>query len=247
MSVVGRFGCAVAIAFVTLIRGATGDEPSSALKPIKIVIVGDSTAATYSKPPADRPDLTGWGQVFGEYFKPQVTIANHARSGASSKSFVKIGEWDKALAEHGDYMFIQFGHNDTPGKGDRETNPKIDFRDNLRRYIEQARAGGAKPVLLTPTSGREWADGKLVTHVADYVAAIHAVGKEQGVPVIDVNAVSRAMFTRLGDAATADFSPSAEDRVHFSRQGAHAMAKIVVDALPEAVPELKAYLNEAAK
>ena len=232
------------LAFVIASTSTKAEDAASSPRPIKIVIVGDSTAATYLKPPADRPDLTGWGQVFDEYFKPEVTIANHARSGASSKSFVKIGEWDKALAEHGDYMFIQFGHNDTPGKGDRETNAKTDFRDNLRKYIEQARAGGAKPILLTPTSGREWVDGKLETHVADYVAAIHAVGKEQGVPVIDVNAASRALFTKLGDAATADYSPSTEDRVHFSRKGAHAMAKIVVDALPEAALELKAYLKK---
>ena len=232
------------LAFVVASVSANAEDAASRLKPIKIVIVGDSTAATYLKPPADRPDLTGWGQVFGEYFTPTVTIANHARSGASSKSFVKIGEWDKALAEHGDYVFIQLGHTATPGKGDRETNPQTDFRDNLRRYIEQARAAGAKPILLTPTSGREWVDGKLVTYVADYVTANPTVGKEQGVPVIDVNAISRAMFTKLGDAATANYSPSAEDHVHFSRKGAHAMAKIVVDALPEATPELKAYLKK---
>ena len=111
--------------------------------PIRIVVIGDSTVASYPKPPKDRPDLTGWGQVFGEYFGPNVKVLNHAKSGRSSKSFQKEGLWKKALEEKPDYVFIQFGHNDCPGKGDRTTDPKTDFRDYLRKYIEDSRKAGA--------------------------------------------------------------------------------------------------------
>src|SRR5690606_38821867 len=81
------------------------------LKPVRILMVGDSTMATYAKPPKDRPDLTGWGQVFGESFRDRVTILNRAISGRSSKSFMEAGDWKKAIAEKPDFVFIQFGHN----------------------------------------------------------------------------------------------------------------------------------------
>lgn len=121
-------------------------------KPLSIALIGDSTMASYAKPPADRPDLTGWGQVFGESFEAGVTILNHAASGRSSKSFLSEGRWEPVLAEKPDYVFIQFGHNDQPGKGDRATDPQGDFQDNLRRYVREAQAAGAKPVLVTPVA-----------------------------------------------------------------------------------------------
>ena len=102
------------------------------LPPIKISMIGDSTMSSYAKPPADRPTLTGWGQVFGLYFNDSVQVHNHAASGRSSKSFLKEGRWEPVLAEKPNYVFIQFGHNDQPGKGDRTTDPNTNF--------EQARA-----------------------------------------------------------------------------------------------------------
>ena len=125
-------------------------RPGQNLPPIKIALIGDSTVASYPKPPADRPSLTGWGQVFGLYFHESVEIRNHAVSGRSSKSFLAEGRWEPVLAEKPDYVFIQFGHNDQPGKGDRTTDPGGDFQDNLRKYIDdcprdrqRARSGDA--------------------------------------------------------------------------------------------------------
>ena len=83
--------------------------------------------------------MTGWGQVFDLFFQEQVKIINHARSGRSSKSFLGEGHWESVLREKPDFLFIQFGHNDQPGKGERATNPETDFRDNLRKYIDEAR------------------------------------------------------------------------------------------------------------
>jgi len=220
-------------------RGAKGP----ALKPIRIVLVGDSTVASYARPPKDRPDLTGWGQVFGESFNDQVTVVNHAQSGRSSKSFIREGRWQKALDAKGDYVFIQFGHNDCPGKGDRSTDPNTDFQDYLRQYIDQSRAAGAKPVLVTPVSRRTFAGGKIHTTLQPYADAMLKVGKEKGAPVIDLHAASMELFNRLGDEGSADLTASAADRTHFSRKGGRAIARLVAEALPKAVPELQPYLK----
>lgn len=216
------------------------DEP---VKPLRVVVIGDSTAATYLKPPKDRPDLTGWGQVFGESFNDTITVDNHARSGRSSKSFLREGLWKKALAAKPDYVFIQFGHNDMAGKGDRATDPNTDFRDNLRRYINDARKIGAKPILVTPMTRRVFRDGKIRTTLRPYAEAMLVVGKELKVPVIDLHASSVEMFNRLGDAGSADYSPSKRDRTHFSKKGARAIAGLVAAGIRKSVPELSARLK----
>lgn len=206
--------------------------------PLRVALIGDSTMASYPKPPADRPDLTGWGQVFGEFFDGGVTILNHAASGRSSKSFLGEGRWEPVLAEKPDYVFIQFGHNDQPGKGERATDPQGDFQDNLRRYVREARAAGAKPVLVTPVARRTFADGKLTTSLTPYAEATQQVAKELEVPVVDLHGASCKLFASLGDAGSADLTASASDRTHFSRKGGLAIAGLVAAALPAAAPEL---------
>src|SRR5579863_1074637 len=106
---------------------------------VRIALIGDSTVASYDQPPPDRPDLTGWGQVFGEYFEPRVEICNFALSGRSSKSFVREGRWQPVLDAKPDYVLIQFGHNDQHSD-DRGTAADKDFQDFLRQYIDEARA-----------------------------------------------------------------------------------------------------------
>jgi lysophospholipase L1-like esterase len=218
---------------------ARGDEP------VRIVMIGDSTMASYPNPPADRPDLTGWGQVFGEFFNERVQIHNHAASGRSSKSFLAEGRWTKALADRPNYVFIQFGHNDGPGKGDRSTDPNGDFRDNLRKYISESRAAGARPILVTPVARRTFVEGKIVDHLDPYVTAVVVVGTETSTPVVDLHQAAADLFEKLGDAGSADLTASAEDRTHFSRKGAQAMAKLVAEHLPSAESDLAALLRPA--
>lgn len=210
---------------------------------ISILLIGDSTVASYDKPPADRPGLAGWGQVFGEFFNDKVKILNRARSGRSSKSFVAEGLWGKAIAEKPDYIFIQFGHNDGPGKGERQTDPQGDYQDFLKKYIDETRASGGKPVLVTPVARRTYFDGQLSDKLQPYADAMKKVGKEKNVPVVDLHQKSMDLFKKLGDAGSADISPSTADRTHFSRKGATVMAKIVAESLPDAVPDLKPYLR----
>tara|TARA_R110002111_G_scaffold256979_3_gene324704 strand:- start:28427 stop:29164 length:738 start_codon:yes stop_codon:yes gene_type:complete len=217
---------------------ASADEP-----PIRILLIGDSTVATYARPPKDRPDLTGWGQVFGEFFNDDVTILNRAASGRSSKSFIKEGRWNKAVAEKADYLFIQFGHNDCPGKGDRETDPATTYQDYLRQYIDEARAANIKPVLVTPMTRRRFQNGTIWTTLRPYADAMLKVGREKNVPVIDLHQKSVAMFNQLGDEKSADFSPSETDRTHFSGKGAREIARLVAEEIPTQVPDLKPYLK----
>ncbi len=234
------------ISLTLLCLASSGEAQSPATAPSsppRIALIGDSTMATYERAPADRPDLTGWGQVFGDFFVDGVKVLNHARSGASSKSFMSLGLWKRTVDAGADYLFIQFGHNDQPGKGDRTTDPNGDFRDNLRRYVDEARAHGMRPILVTPVARRTFADGRPVSSLPPYAEAVKAVAAERKVPLVDLHASSFALFRRLGDAASAGFSPNPTDRTHWSRKGAVAIAERVADALPVAVPELRPFLR----
>ncbi len=210
---------------------------------VRIALIGDSTVASYLNPPKDRPDLTGWGQVLGEFFTERVDVQNFALSGRSSKSFLSENRWQPVLDAKPDYVFIQFGHNDQPGKGDRTTDPEGDFRDNLRRYIRDARMIGATPVLVTPVARRTFKNGKPATTLQPWADAMIAVGKETETPVIDLHASSFRLYEQLGDKGSAHLSPSASDRTHFSRQGAREMASLVAAAISKSVPQLRSLLR----
>ena len=238
--IASAFGLIGSLLVAGLVSAAEPAKPAA----IKIAMVGDSTMASYANPPVDRPDLTGWGQVFGTFFDDSVTIVNLARSGASSKSFRTLKLWDKALAEKPDYVFIQFGHNDGPGKGDRSSDPQTEYPENLRRFIDEAKAIGAKPILVTPVTRRIYVNGKISSpSLEPYVAANIAVGAEKQVSVIDLYGASVALFNQLGDEGSADLSPSTADRTHFSRKGAMALAKLVAERVSNQVPLLESHLK----
>jgi len=124
------------------IASAQTAAPSAPAAPtkVRIVLVGDSTVNIGG----------GWGASFCALTTANVDCVNVARNGRSSKSFYNEGLWKGALDKHGDYILIQFGHNDMPGKGpDRETDPETTYAANMRRYIQEARAAGARPVIVT--------------------------------------------------------------------------------------------------
>lgn len=115
---------------------------------ITIFTIGDSTMA--NKPLEGGNPERGWGQMLSRYFSEEIVIDNHAVNGRSSKSFIDEGRWDKVLAKlkKGDYVFIQFGHNDEKRDEKRHTDPGTTFDANLKRFVEEARAKGAIPVLF---------------------------------------------------------------------------------------------------
>ena len=215
--------------------------PAEPRKEITIVLVGDSTVADYNFKHA----YQGWGRALTDYFDDRVNVVNWARGGRSSKSFRDEGWWDKAMAKPADYVLIQFGHNDNPGKGpERETDPAPggDYRANLRRYAEEARKAGAVPVLVSPTTRRFYDDtGQIVPDGKNlpYAEATLAVAEELGCPVVDLNRLTRQLFNQLGKEHS-DWLQPVGDRTHFTPTGARRVAGLVVSVLQRDIPELAA-------
>ncbi|HVT87744.1 MAG TPA: rhamnogalacturonan acetylesterase [Tepidisphaeraceae bacterium] len=205
--------------------------------PLKLAIIGDSTVANY---PLNIPDR-GWGQFIGEYFDKTVTVVNLARNGRSTKTFINEGLWQKALDEKPNFVLIQFGHNDSHAPTNREaTNAATDFRDYLRQYIDQSRAIGAKPILVTPVQRRTYGpDGKLNNSLLPYANAMKEVAAEKKVPVIDLNASSGVLYEKLGAKANEMVSRNGTDATHFNERGARWMADLVMSDLLKLQPELR--------
>jgi lysophospholipase L1-like esterase len=212
--------------------------------PIKIVVIGDSTVAT-NEPNSPQ---AGWGQILKDYFKPCCTVANLARNGRSSRSFVGEGLWAKALAEKPNYVFIQFGHNDQPGKGaDRETDPATSYKEFLRKYIDESRAIGAEVILVTSMERRKFDDKSHIKQdLKPWADAVKEVGKEKDVFVIDLHDYSVSYLEKLGDADSLYLSKDEKDRTHWSKAGAKVWADYIASQLPKAGPQyasLKACLK----
>ena len=203
--------------------------------PTRIVLVGDSTVT----------DHGGWGAGFKRFVGDGAVVENAAQSGRSSKSYLDEGRWTKALALKGDYYLIQFGHNDQPGKGPaRETDPATTYRANLTRYVTEARAIGAQPVLVTSLTRRNFDPknpGRINDTLKPYADAAKAVAAELGVPVIGLHASSRAYVERLGPTGSAQFDVVKDgkaDTTHLDAGGSLAFARLVVDELRTVVPAL---------
>jgi alpha-L-fucosidase 2 len=208
----------------------------SAEKPVHIVLVGDSTVT----------DDSGWGRGFRQFVGEGATVTNLARGGRSSKSYRDEGHWDRALAAKGDYYLIQFGHNDQPGKGpERETDPDTTFYANLARYVDEVRAQGGQPVLITSLVRRTFSQtdpARLESAHVPYAEAVKRLAAAQQVPLIDLHASSRAYCEALGPERTAEFNfpdnKGKNDTTHLQAAGSVAFARLVVDDLRRAVPAL---------
>jgi len=207
-------------------------------RPIKIAIVGDSTVANYKQTDV----LRGWGQMLHEFFTPGTVIDNFAENGRSTKTFFTTPHWKQTLDDKPDFVLIQFGHNDshTPAsKHPEATQADGDYMENLRRYVTEARGDGATPIFVTPMHRRTFqADGSMTLELLPYVQAMEKVGQEMKVPVIDLYTKSGELFAKLGDGASADFTP--KDRTHFSAKGARVMAFFVAQGAAGVDGRLKA-------
>ena len=207
--------------------------------PVRVVLVGDSTVT----------DDAGWGAGFRLLLGPDVEVVNKGAGGRSSKSYLDEGRWTDALAARGQYYLIQFGHDDEPGKGpERETDPRTTYRANMARYVDEARAIGAKPILVTSLVRRHYRpDGTIQTTQTPYVDAVRALAVEKQVPLVDLHAISLADAEHAGDDVWADLSPRDEkglvDRTHLNAKGSAVVARMIADALRTSVPELAARLR----
>lgn len=218
-------------------------------KKITIWLCGDSTMSI--KEPNAWPE-TGWGVPFARFFDSTVTVINHARNGRSTKSFFAEGLWEKVInhAQAGDYIFIQFGHNDEIPTKANATKPD-EFKSNLTRYIRETREKQALPVLFTSVARRKFdGKGKLADTHKEYAAIIRAVAKEQNVPLIDMDIRSQALLQKLGPEQSKllylwlapgelpNHPQGKQDDTHFNELGARMMAQLVLAALKTVVPEL---------
>ena len=245
---------AIALALSTAAVIASARAPqapvSSAPRPPHIVLVGDSTVTEGS----------GWGLGFRQLAGAGVTVTNTAQNGRSSKSFRDEGHWATALAAKGDYYLIQFGHNDQPGKGpERETDPATTFPANMARYVDEVRAIGATPILVTSLVRRMFKESRnlsdseparLVSTLGRWVEAVRRVSIEKRVPLIDLDASSRALCERIGPVQCAGFNLKTDagtwDTTHLDAAGSAAFARLVVDDLRDAVPALAPHLPAAS-
>lgn len=209
-------------------------------EPFNIYAIGDSTMA--NKKEKAYPE-TGWCQVLEDYFDETVTVSNHAVNGRSSRSFMGEGRWQVVFdsLKAGDYVFIQFGHNDQKYKSpDRYTNPYSGYRQNLTKYVNDVRSKGANPVLFTSIVRRNFNEyGTLIdTHTA-YTEVTRTVSKELNVPLIDLNILTEDLVITLGEEkskelymwvdSTANHPKGKKDNTHLNVEGANTVAKLALE------------------
>ncbi|MGP3635810.1 rhamnogalacturonan acetylesterase [Streptomyces sp. 24-1644] len=204
-------------------------------RPRTLHIAGDSTAAQKY---ADAAPETGWGMALPFFLGRGVDIANHAVNGRSSKSFIDEGRLAVLLegVGEGDLVLVQFGHNDAKSADPtRYTEPWSTYQEHLRQYIDGARARGALPVLATSVERRKFdASGTaLPTHGA-YPAAMRALAEEEDVALVDIQALSLALWQKLGVEETKryfNWTAAEQDNTHFNPPGAIAVARLVATGL----------------
>ena len=218
---------------------------------VTVFLAGNSTVVDQAEEP-----WAAWGQMIPRFFGPEVAIANHAESGEALKSFLAEKRLDKIMSQMkpGDYLFIEFAHNDQK-PGSAHVEPFTTYREHLKLYINEARKRGGKPVLVTSMHRRNFDEnGKIVNTLGDYPEAVRQTGREENVPVIDLNAMSKKFYEALGPETSkkafvhypAGSFPGQDkdikDDTHFSTYGAYQLAKSVVEGIKANNLELANYL-----
>ncbi|MEO8404473.1 MAG: rhamnogalacturonan acetylesterase [Chitinophagaceae bacterium] len=208
-------------------------------KKIKVWLIGDSTMSI--KEVKAYPE-TGWGMPFLNFFDSTVTVDNRAKNGRSTRSFMEEGLWKPVVEDmkEGDYVFIQFGHNDeVPTK--KTYTKEEDFRNNLKKYIADTRSKKANPILLTPVARRKFdSTGKIEETHAVYAQIVRDVAKEENVPLIDLAEKGKALYQQMGPEASKylfnyltpgehpNYPEGKQDDTHFCELGARKIAEIVL-------------------
>ncbi len=218
-------------------------------KPIKIFLAGDSTIAI--KETKTYPE-TGWGMPFVHFWDSTVTVVNRAKNGRSTKSFMQEGLWKSITDEagEGDYIFIQFGHNDEVATKKTYTT-ETEFRNNLIKYVEDSRTLKAIPILLTPVARRKFdSTGRVVGTHDVYAQIVRDVAKEKSVPLIDLDKKGQQLYQQMGVEASKhlfnyvepgqhpNYPNGKKDDTHFSELGARKIAQIVLQEIRALQPSL---------
>jgi len=225
----------LALAVVILPALAQATAPAK----FRFVLAGDSTVSTSS----------GWGPGFADHLAADAQCLDLAMNGRSSKSFLLEGHWKKCLDAKPNVILIQFGHNDQPDKGpDRATDPATTYRDYLSIYIDEARAIGAQPILVTSLSRRTWGeDGRIHSNLTPWVEAAKKLAADKNVPLLDLHTASIALYEKLGKEAINELSARTAageiDNTHLNKKGAEVIGALVAQELATLTPGLAAHLK----
>jgi lysophospholipase L1-like esterase len=223
-------------------------------KKIRIYLIGDSTIA--NKETKAYPE-TGWGMPFKYFFDSSVVVDNRAKNGRSTRTFISENLWQPIEADlnEGDYVFMQFGHNDeVPEKTDRYT-PPTDYKKNLHRFIDEARNKKAIPIVLTPVARRKFdKEGNVVETHEEYSRLAREVAAEAKVPLIDLDEKSKILYQQFGDQTSRllflqlqpgehpNYPDGKEDNTHFSELGARKIAELVLAEIRNLHLELEGHI-----
>lgn len=208
---------------------------------VTVFLAGNSTVVNQDGEP-----WASWGQMIPLYFKPGAAIANHAESGLALSSFAGSNRLKKILSviQPGDYVFVEFGHNDEKEKGPNDGAYKS-YTDRLRTFVAEVKKAQGNPVIVTPTARRSFAGGKIVNTHGDYPDAARKVALEEHVPLIDLTAKSTQLFETMGEEGSRSAFVVIGDKIdntHFNTYGAYELAKIIVQSIREKIPALATHL-----
>ncbi|HMQ64558.1 MAG TPA: rhamnogalacturonan acetylesterase [Flavilitoribacter sp.] len=239
---------------LTLLAAISWKAPDPVLT---LFMIGDSTMADKADP--DRNPEVGWGQVMPEFFTDQVQVRNFAVNGRSTRSFIDEGRWDNVLKDlrPGDYVFIQFGHNDQKvNDPKRYTNPWTGYRRNLERFVKEAREKGGVPVILSSIVRRKFNEnGTLEDTHGVYPFVARQVAADLDVPFIDLQLKTEDLVASMGpekskelylwlDPGQDDYFPDGkQDDTHLNIRGAREFARLATDAIKAMELPLADYLK----
>jgi len=220
-------------------------------KKIKLFIAGDSTASI--KDVKAYPEH-GWGMPFVYFWDSTVTVVNKAKNGRSTSSFQTEGLWKSIMDEaaEGDYVFIQFGHNDEVPTKKTATTPE-QFKSNLKKFVKETREKKAIPVLLTSMARRKFdSSGKIVGTHDEYMKITRAVAKEENTVLFDMDVITQQLYQKFGPENSAllflqlkpgehpNHPQGKDDNTHFNEFGARLVAQLVLKEIRNQLPQLAA-------
>lgn len=222
-----------------------------------LFLIGDSTMANKENP--DKNPEHGWGQVLDQFFTTGIEIQNHAMNGRSSKSFRTEGRWNtiEKQLKKGDFVIIQFGHNDQKVKDSTKfTNPHTQYRANLERYVKEARAKGAIPILMTSIVRRNFSEnGVLVDTHKEYPLIVRLVADDLHVPFVDMQLLTEQLEVSYGpenskklhlhykEGEEPYYPKGKDDDTHLSKQGADLVAQLAVNSLKSMKTGLEKFIK----
>ncbi|WP_353121459.1 rhamnogalacturonan acetylesterase [Dysgonomonas capnocytophagoides] len=218
---------------------------------VTLFLAGDSTVVDEANEP-----WSGWGQLLPRFLSSDIAVANYAESGEAANSFVSSKRFAKLLSEMkaGDYLFIQFGHNDQKQKGEGK-GPYASYTRDLKYLIDEARAKGGIPVLITSMNRRTFdSEGKITNSHGDYPDAVRKLAKQENVALIDLNAMSKTLYEAWGDEGSKkafvhfpagtfpDQDKDLADNTHFNPYGGYELAKCIIQGIIDNNIPVKKYI-----